>query len=69
MMPLLDGPGVLSAMRADPKLAAVPVVMMPSSMPEQVVSARATGYVMFLRKPFSFEALVAAVEKALAVGR
>jgi CheY-like chemotaxis protein len=42
MMPLLDGVGVLKAMRADPKLAAVPVIMM-SAMPEVVVSARCDG--------------------------
>jgi CheY-like chemotaxis protein len=65
MMPLLDGVGVLKAMRADPKLAAVPVIMI-SAMPESVVSARCSGYVAFLRKPFDFEALLSAVERAMA---
>ena len=65
MMPLLDGVGVLKAMRADPKLAAVPVIMM-SAMPEAVVRARCQGYIAFLRKPFEFGALLHAVELARA---
>ena len=64
MMPLLDGPGVLRAMRADPKLADVPVVMM-SAMPETVVRKRTTDYVAFLRKPFDFDALLNAVTSNL----
>jgi CheY-like chemotaxis protein len=65
MMPLLDGPGVLRVMRADPRFASVPVVMI-SAMPEAVVGLRCTGYVAFLRKPFAFEALLSAVALALA---
>jgi DNA-binding response OmpR family regulator len=64
MMPLLDGAGVLKAMRADPKLAEVPVIMM-SAMPETVVRARCQGYVAFLRKPFDFSALLRTVERAV----
>jgi len=64
MMPLLDGPGVLAAMRANPQLAAVPVVMM-SSMSESVVRARCNGYVAFLRKPFGFEAVLGTVQRLL----
>jgi DNA-binding NtrC family response regulator len=50
-------------MHADPKLAVVPVIMM-SAMPEAVVRARCQGYVAFLRKPFDFDALLNAVERA-----
>jgi DNA-binding response OmpR family regulator len=64
MMPLLDGAGVLREMAKDPRLSEVPVIMV-SSMPESVVRARCHGYVAFLRKPFSLDALTAAVEKAL----
>lgn len=67
MMPLLDGPGVLRAMRADPRLATVPVIMM-SAMPESVVSARCSGYFAFLRKPFGFEPLHAIIVRALGAG-
>jgi DNA-binding response OmpR family regulator len=65
MMPLLDGAGVLKAMRADPKLAAVPVIMI-SVVPESVVRARCPGYAAFLRKPFDFETLLNAVERVTA---
>jgi CheY-like chemotaxis protein len=64
MMPLLDGPGMLRAMQADPTLAGIPVIAM-SSLQESAVAARCTGYVAFLRKPFGFEALLAAVEGVL----
>ena len=67
MMPLLDGPGVLEAMRSDPRLAGVPVLMM-SAMPESTVRARCSGYRAFLRKPFAFDALVDAVHRALGDG-
>jgi CheY-like chemotaxis protein len=67
MMPLLDGAGVLSAMRESPTLASVPVILM-SSMPEAVVRKRCRGYVAFLRKPFAFGAVLAAVEQSLGQG-
>jgi CheY-like chemotaxis protein len=68
MMPLLDGPGVLRAMRNDPHLATVPVIMM-SAMPESVIRARCSGYVAFLRKPFGFDAIHAVVARALGEAR
>jgi CheY-like chemotaxis protein len=64
MMPLLDGPGVLAAMRVNPKLASVPIVLM-SAMAESVVRAHCDGYVAFLRKPFGFETLLGVVENIL----
>ena len=64
MMPLLDGPGVLRRMRADPRLHDVPVVMM-SAMPESAVQARCHGYAGFLRKPFAFETLLHTVTPLL----
>lgn len=64
MMPLLDGPGFLEAMRANPRFAGTPVVMM-SAMQESVVSERCRGYATFLRKPFDFEAVLGAVQRAL----
>jgi CheY-like chemotaxis protein len=64
MMPLLDGPGVLAAMKADPRLAGVPVVMM-SAMPEATVKARCSGYAAFLRKPFPFDQLLAVLKAPL----
>jgi FixJ family two-component response regulator len=52
-------------MRADPKLAGVPVIMT-SGVPESVVRERCPGYVAFLRKPFDFQALLKAVDRATA---
>lgn len=65
MMPVLDGPGMLRAMRADPAYRDLPVVMM-SGLDEAAVRARTTGYGAFLRKPFRFEAVVQVVARLLA---
>jgi CheY-like chemotaxis protein len=64
MMPLLDGPGVIAAMRADPSLAEVPVLLT-SAMPENDISARCGGYSAFLRKPFDVDATLGAVKTVL----
>jgi CheY-like chemotaxis protein len=64
MMPILDGPGVLAAMRADPALVRVPVILM-SAVPEAVVRQRAEDYAAFLRKPFDYGTLLAAVSGIL----
>jgi DNA-binding response OmpR family regulator len=64
MMPVMDGPMVLRAMRADAKLSHVPVILM-SAMPETVVKRRTSDYAIFLRKPFDFDAVLEAVVKAL----
>jgi len=63
-MPLLDGAGVLRAMRGDPTLSAVPVVLI-SAMPESDVRTRCSGYIAFLRKPFDFDAILGAVMGSL----
>ncbi len=65
MMPLLDGPGVLRAMAADPTMAGIPVVLM-TSMTRAFVESRASGYAAFLRKPFEYGALMDAIDRALA---
>ena len=55
MMPVLDGLGTLKAMRADPALVAVPVIMM-TALPEALPKDR-TLYQASLHKPFSEERL------------
>lgn len=62
MMPVLDGAALVKALRADPQLAAVPVVIM-SSMPEATVAERSPGYTAFVRKPFNIFALVDLIAK------
>jgi DNA-binding response OmpR family regulator len=65
MMPVLNGPGVFRAMRADGRLARIPVLVM-SSLPESEAVADIGGYEAFLRKPFPLDALLAAVDRAMA---
>lgn len=67
MMPILDGPGVLRAMRAEPVLRLIPVVLM-TSLDEATARRGCEGFVAFLRKPFRIEALVRTVAAALAGG-
>ena len=62
MMPIMDGAALVEAMRADPQLADVPVVIM-SSMPEATVAERSPSYVAFLRKPFNIFAVVDLIAK------
>ncbi len=64
VMPIMDGPAMLAAMRADPALAGVPVVMM-SSLDEASVRERTQGFAAFLRKPFRSAAIIEAVVRAL----
>lgn len=63
MMPLMDGTALGRAIRSDPAMADVPIVMM-SAVPEAAVRERFDGYDAFLRKPFritEFLSLVASV--------
>jgi CheY-like chemotaxis protein len=64
MMPLLDGAGVIKAMRASEKLRAVPVILA-SALPERTISERCTGYQAFLRKPFKIERLMEEISRLL----
>jgi CheY-like chemotaxis protein len=64
MMPLLDGAGVIKAMRADGRLGRVPVLLA-SALPEQTISERCTGYDAFLRKPYKTEKLMEEISRLL----
>lgn len=65
MMPVMDGPAVLKALREDPAQRDLPAIVM-SSLPESVVAAAAKGtYTAFLRKPFRLAAVVQVVDAAL----
>lgn len=63
MMPVLDGAGTLNAMRADPELAGVPVIMM-TALPEALPKDRSL-YQVALHKPFSEEQLFAHIADLL----
>jgi CheY-like chemotaxis protein len=64
MMPILDGAGVVRALRADPATEKLPIILM-SALPHTVpldVQATACG---LLRKPFSPADLFAAISRCL----
>ncbi len=62
MMPIMDGAGLIRALGDTPTLAAVPVILM-SSMPEESVAPRCSGYAAFIRKPFNLVELIEVVAK------
>ena len=65
MMPLLDGPGMLRAMKNDPAYRAIPAVIM-SSLPESAVAGAASGlYSGFIRKPFKLHAVIEVINGIL----
>jgi len=65
MMPRVDGPGMLKAMREDPTYRDIPAVVM-SSLPEGAIVYAAKGmYSAFLRKPFKIHDVVDVVNAVL----
>jgi DNA-binding response OmpR family regulator len=64
MMPLLDGAGVIKAMRANDKFSAVPVILA-SALPENAISERCIGYQAFVRKPFKTGRLMEEIYRLL----
>ena len=64
MMPVLDGAGLLRAMRESEAQRDIPCIVM-SSMPEANVRERIDGYVAFVRKPFDLDAIVQLVATIL----
>jgi CheY-like chemotaxis protein len=64
MMPVLNGAGTLAALAADPSHREIPVILM-SSLPETTIAEQASGYVVFLRKPFRVAALLQAIDRVL----
>jgi two-component system response regulator len=62
-LPKLDGLGVLKALRADPRTALLPTVILTSSKEEQdVVSGYSFGANSYVRKPVDFVEFVEAVK-------
>lgn len=68
MMPILDGAGLLQAMRETEAQRDIPCIIM-SSMPEANVRERITGYAAFVRKPFQLAAVVQLVARVLSASR
>ena len=66
MMPVLDGFGVLEALRRDPRTAPIPIVMLSAltgeDVEERCLELGATAYV---RKPFDSDSLLGAIGEVL----
>lgn len=66
MMPGLDGPATLHALRADPRTAGIPVVFLTAkAMPDEVARLLALGVRGVLNKPFDPMTLPAQLRAAL----
>ena len=64
MMPVMGGAEMIAAMVADPELRGVTVIVL-SSLPEAAVRARANGAAAILRKPYTAEGVLSAIERVL----
>jgi two-component system, chemotaxis family, chemotaxis protein CheY len=65
-MPRLDGIGLIRRLRADPKLAGVPIVMLSTESEEGKKQAgKAAGATGWIVKPFDQARLVAVVKKLI----
>ena len=66
MMPVIAGPEVLARLKADPKTANIPVVMLTARSGEtDVVAALKGGASEYLTKPFIPQELMVRIEKLL----
>jgi CheY-like chemotaxis protein len=61
MMPRMSGIEVLAALRDDPSLSSIPVLLM--SAVEPPGKREALGFRSFIRKPFSLDALLTEVDR------
>jgi CheY-like chemotaxis protein len=64
MMPILGGAEMLAVMASEPAYQVIPVIMI-SSLGEDVIAKKCTGYVAYLRKPFRTAAVLSTVARVL----
>ena len=64
MMPVMDGPEMIRRMRADPRFAAIPTVLM-TALPEAIPRDDHALYDAVLVKPFSLAEILAIVRRLL----
>lgn len=67
MMPILDGAGVVRALRADPATARLPIILM-TALPHVVPPDVQAASCALLHKPFSPGELFSAIERCLGRG-
>ena len=65
MMPVLSGWDVLHERQADPKLRAIPVILISANRDPEIASAVDKGICAFLPKPFDIGALGALVKSCI----
>jgi diguanylate cyclase (GGDEF)-like protein len=64
MMPGMDGCGLCRALRADPRLAMIPVILLTAKVShEMIVEGLNAGAVDYITKPFSFDVLMAKIRR------
>jgi len=63
MMPIMDGPALVTAIKADPAIAGIPVIIM-TALPENVVRERVPSYFAYLQKPFHEPQLLELIQNA-----
>jgi CheY-like chemotaxis protein len=65
MMPVMSGPEMLVQLRADDAYREIPVILMSAAAPSSLVAELRPMITDFLQKPFTFEQLLAALQKAI----
>jgi two-component system chemotaxis response regulator CheY len=64
MMPILDGTGVIKAVRANPRYSAIPIILT-SALHEKTIQKYCDGYQVFLRKPYKTDRLLDEISRLL----
>lgn len=64
MMPVMDGPEMIRRMRADPRFAEIPTILM-TALPEAIPSGDGALHDAVLVKPFSMAELLTVVHRLL----
>jgi CheY-like chemotaxis protein len=64
MMPVMDGPEMIRRMRADPRFAAIPAVLM-TALPEAIPAGDIALHDAVLIKPFSLAEVLGVVQRLL----
>lgn len=64
MMPVMDGPEMIRRMRADPRFAAIPAVLM-TALPEAIPEGDTALHDAVLIKPFSLAEVLEVVQRLL----
>ena len=64
MMPIIDGSGVIKAIRSDERLRDMPIILA-SALPEATIRERCTDFNSFLRKPYRTEQMMEEIARLI----